>query len=265
MMVLVRTVLASVVCVALVGCGGDDHDDLGGAGDLLGADLPITLPDLSICSAGQFNGFPGSSPIERRLDCSGCGCLIDTLTMAADQALWTKSSVSATFSDSAPGINIVADGSTGPAFATLASLNPGGPFFLDGDFDLRVDYLVSLLVPGTHVALRVDSPDGTFFEVARSRSPAGENDYTASLAGVASAHANNAIEGTLRLVRSGTALVAYGDNNQLQTSTAVGTGRAAIYLAAGIDGCFDADAGSCELVATLHDVRLASGALVDRR
>ena len=262
-----RSLMLSVLLAAaasLGACGDDSHDDLGGPVDLLGADLPVSLPDLSVCPI-PFQGFPGDSPSERRLDCTLCGCEIDSLSKAAEEGLWAKTSTGATLTDSTPGIYILTDGVSGPAFATLSSLNVAGPFYLDGDFDLRVDYLISLQSYATHVALRVDLPDGTFYEVARKSSSTGSNTYAAQLGGLATAIPAAVDQGTLRLVRTATTITAYGDADQVGKNLASGAGRVALYLSAGIDGCFAADGGSCTLVTTLHDVRLTTGALVDRR
>ena len=258
----------SLACVAA--CDDDGNNDLGGAVDLLGADLPISLPDLASCPPPAFNGFPGDSTTERRLDCSVCGCSIDTLSKAAEEGLWNKTTLSATLSDSAPGVYVVADGSLGPAFASLTSLNPGGPFYLDGDFDLRMDYATSAFPYAARIALRVDVPSGEFFEISRGRTVLGAAVYSSTLASIPGEKPASLNLGTLQIVRHGAIITVYGDGTQVAMSSAAGSGRAAIFLSAGLEGCGPSDAGvpdsgGCTLAATMHDIRLASGALVDRR
>jgi hypothetical protein len=256
----------ALAVLLLAACGDDDHvADLASGADLQVADLPALEHDLAVCPA-QFSGFPGVASSERRLDCNPCGCIIDPLTMAASQGLWEKTSTGATLSDSGAGLYIVTDGVSGPAFAALSSQSTLGPFYIDGDFDLRVDYLVSLPSNATHVLLRVDVGNGgTFYEVARRSASPTDSRYTAELAGLASMVSTTNDQGTLRLVRAGTTVTAYGDAMQAGQITSASTGRLGITLAAGVDTCIAPDGGSCTLVTTLKDVRLASGALVDRR
>jgi hypothetical protein len=251
-----------LLALLLTACGDDSGSS--GSMDLSSADLPISLPDLSACQLASFTGFPGDSPTERRLDCA-CGCLIDSLDGAATSGLWARSSAGATLTDSAEGVAIVTDGVSGPAFASLASLNVAGPFYLDGDFDLRVDYLISLFNPATHVSLRVTAQDGTFYEIARTRSSLGADAYTTELGGASVSATASVSTGTLRLARSGTTIVGYGDATMVAQTLVAQAGRVSIALAAGIDGCFAGDGGSCTLVSSFADVRLTTGALVDRR
>jgi len=263
-------VLATVTLVGVGACDDEGNNDLGGPVDLLGADLPVVLPDLLSCPQPIFTGFPGDSTSERRVDCSLCGCTVDTLSKAAEQGLWTKSTLSATLSDSAPGIYIVADGSVGPAFASLTSLNPGGSFYLDGDFDLRMEYSTPVFPSASRIALRVDVPSSEFFEVSRGRTVDGAAVYSATLAGIPAEKAASVNIGTLQIVRHGATITVFGDGTQVAMSTAAGSGRAAIFLSAGLEGCGPTDAGVpdsgvCTLAATMHDLRLASGVLVDRR
>lgn len=260
--------MRSLLLLLLVACAACGDDDVANdPWDLRGPDLPISLPDLAGCQAASFNGFPGVSGVERRLDCA-CGCLIDPLT--GGQGLWAKTEVSGTVSATPAGASFVVDGSAGPAFATLGSEQAAGSFFLDGDFDLRVDYHVDALPPGGRTAMRVQLADGTFWELARSKDASGEDRHAAQLAGVAASSVTAQSAGTLRLLRAAFTLVAEVDGVEIARTTAASASRLAIYLSSGVVGCALADAGvpdggTCGLAASLRDVRLASGALVDRR
>lgn len=257
--------------LALGACGDDGPTDLGPSFDLSGPDLPITLPDLSSCPAPSFNGFPGDSDAERRLDCTGCGCSIDPLSSAALTGLWARTLLSAEITDEADGLAIRADGSQGPAFASLSSLNPGGDFYLDGDFDLRIDYALGQLVRGGKVSLRIDVTSGLFWEVARARPVDAFEAHFGSLGGVVASKPSTSESGTLRLVRQGLTIIAYANGEEIGKTFSGAAGRAAIFFSAGVTGCDSADGGAvdggsaCVLTAKLRDLRLASGAIVDRR
>ena len=257
----------SIVALALVAALGAACDDAAGvdpSSDDLGADQSAAAPDLLPCTTALFNGFPGDSAAPRRLECTPCGCTVDTLEGAAGQALWAQTIFSSTLSESAAGAVVTNDGSSGPAFATLVSTATAGPFYADGDFDLRLDYAVIAAAPGGSAFLRVDLASGSFFEVSRGRALGGADTYAATLAGIPSSKPSSEPSGVLRLVRAGNLVTAYGDGIKVGASTAGGPGRVAISVGAGVDGCAGADGGACEQQVTLHQVRLASGALVDR-
>ena len=262
--------LAVLAVLALASCDDAGPIDLGASVDLRGPDLPITLPDLSACEAPTFAGFSGASASERRLDCGLCGCVVDTLTHAASNDLWARSASSASLHDDPAGLRLVVDGGADVAFATIASSNPIGDFYLDGDFDLRVDYALSMLPPGGALALRATLRDDTAFDVRRARSSDGDERYATALLDAVVHHATTAPTGTLRLVRVGDRITAYGDGVLLATADRGAAGRASISLTGIVEGCVrpdagSADAGTCALQVTAHQLRLASGALVDRR
>jgi len=276
---LIVTMRLGKICLALclgsalllTACDEASTADLGGPVDLLGPDLPVVLPDGSTCPAPTFMGFGGVSDTERRLDCTGCGCSIDPLTTAAESGLWARTLVSSSLADGAEGLSISANGGQGPAFASLSSLNPVGAFYLDGDFDLLVDYELGQLVHGGKVSLRIDVASGLFWEIARGRPVEAFEAYFGSLGGVLATLPSLATSGTLRLVRTGFQIAAFADGVEIGKTLSGATGRAAIYLAGGVTGCDTSDAGSpdggseCTLQARLRNLRLATGVLVDRR
>src|SRR5262245_9822793 len=122
------------------GAGGDGGADLSaGAIDFAAADLTSPSRDMT-CAFSTFGGFFGASSTEQRFDCPG-GCSIDTFQGNQVSSLWNGSVQSSMLKPTATGLEITpepADG--GVAFAGLSSVNPGGKFFLDGDFDLLIDY-----------------------------------------------------------------------------------------------------------------------------
>src|SRR5690242_9050320 len=79
------------VALALLGC----DDDAGAPRDLAAAISDLAAPsgsDLSVrtdasCVPQQFTGSPGTSDVERRLDCS-CGCIIDPFTDTIVNGSW---------------------------------------------------------------------------------------------------------------------------------------------------------------------------------
>lgn len=207
---------ALAVVAALSACSTKRAPDLGAAFDLLGPDQRAELPDLA-CTPPVFAGFD-SSATEQRFDCTRCGCLVDSLDHAATSPLWTRDLLSATLADGA-GLTVTGVGS--PASATLRSA-----YFLDGDFDLRLDATID----AGQATLALD--DG--------------------------AQVSTAVSTTLRLVRQGVTLTAYA-NGAMQTVTS-SPARVAIVLRALDLPC---DAGGC-LDLALSNLRLASGAIVDR-
>jgi hypothetical protein len=209
-------VRALVLAVLLAGCSDEPAPDLGAPLDLLGPDLPVELPDLEACTPSTFGGFD-TSATEQRFDCAACGCLVDSLDDAATSPWWTRDLVSTTLSDGA-GLDLVGMGE--PASATLRST-----FYLDGDFDLRID-------------ATIDSGQATLSFL--------EGDVA------------TAVSTTLRLVRHGTTLTAYA-NGAMQAST-TSPARVPIELVGRDLPC---DASGC-LELRLANLRLASGALVDR-
>jgi hypothetical protein len=270
---ILRCALVALLPLAAA-CDDEGVADLGAPLDLAVPDLPLTLPDLVGCVPGTFLGFPGTSDFERRFDCTPCGCIVDPLRTAASSAVWARTLISSTIEDGSSGLHVEANGAAGPAFASLASLNPVGAFFLDGDFDLRVDYHGADLAPGGKIALRVDVLSGLFWEIARTEAADGAMGYTAQLGGVAGSSPTNVTSGTLRLVRQGFTIEAYADGVLVASTTAGAAARAAVYLSVGVLGCdafdggtssTDGGGGLCSLSAVLSDLRLQTGVLVDRR
>ena len=267
-----KKILLVACAMAFSACDDGGGADLGAPLDLSVPDLPVTLRDLRACTAPTFAGFSGASDVERRVDCSLCGCVIDPLTAIGPTALWAKTQVSATFTDNTSGVIIFADGSSGPAFATLSSQYPTGPFFLDGDFDLRLDYTVFSLPTGGKIALRVGLGNSVpFWEIARAHPVGGADGYADQLGPTSAALAGGSATGTLRLTRTGFTIVASADGVEVGRTLSGTAARVTLFVAVGVDGCAgdgglanDDGGAACRVGAELRALRLASGALVDR-
>ena len=237
----------------------------GGQGDLGVADEGV--PDLqrppdAQCTFERFSGFLGTVPSERRLDCR-CGCSVDTFDEAAVQPFWTAVTQNARVR---PQTNIgvgfelePSDG--GMSSAALQSTGPGASFFLDGDFDLLVDYFAGAAPPpGAALLLEVGA-----YAIVRDRSDAGGR-YAARGPGGALSISTSALAGTLELTRAGGTVSAFADGQKLGD---VGAGDSTrLQLALRAQGrCDVADDGGagCQFVTVWHNLRLTKGALVDRQ
>jgi hypothetical protein len=266
------TVLLLAALSIATGCSDDDNSPTdGGGGDegannVDGAGVDLFGADLS-CMYGFFPGFGGASATERRYDCP-CGCTIDPFTSAASvSGIWNGTNMHATFTPTTTGLEVGVDGTAGtPAIGGLASFNSTGPFFLDGDFDLLVDYdLVGTPPPNAHAILRVDNLKSGLngvYTVERLTTAASANQYSAALAGILPvAVATTATSGTLELKRNGFTLQAIADGSMITQYTGAVQDRLAILVTVGLDTC----GGSCAFTVRWKNLRLNSGALVDRQ
>ena len=257
----------------LAGCSSDNGGaDGGGSRDLSAGSGDLGVGDLAgpvdaTCRFGTFAGFFGAATNEQRFDCP-CGCTIDTFEESAVSGLWNGSVQSSMLHGTSTGLEVTPeppDGGT--AFAGLSSVNPNGRFFLDGDFDLLIDYqLVTPLPPDGHASLQVNdltqNPNGVY-TVERSRQMSGESDYSTQLAGILPVNmATSATASTLELTRMGTVVRAVADGKELSRYTGAIRARLAIVLGVGVGSC--AGAG-CSFTVKWHNLRLQSGSLVDRQ
>jgi hypothetical protein len=273
-----RALFLPLLLVAAVGCDSSDANGDGGAGgddqsvpsDGGGPPPPDLFgrppPDMT-CILQQLQGFLGASTGERRVSCA-CGCTIDSFTNASQvNQIWNGTIMSTTFAPSSSGLNVTPDSPDGgTALGALTSLNPAGPFFLDGDFDLLVDYeLTGTLPPSAEALLQVNNPkppiDSTY-TIERQTNGAGSNEYRAALAGIQPVTQGTAkTSGTLELSRAGFTVKAIADGTEVSQYTGDKGSRLAVLLTAGINGCAG---GSCRFTVKWRNLRLVSGTLVDR-
>jgi hypothetical protein len=268
-----RVLLVLLLALA-AGCGDDDtagSADLSAASDAgLGRDLG---PGDLACGLRVFSGLaPPATP--EKLECP-CGCLVDALDGSTVSPLWGAShSTGAAFVPMpgvGHGVKLTSDG--GLELGSQASEGlPGSQFFLDGNFDLRVDYdLGATPPPGrANLVLGVRAPgtlSGTMqYEVRRQQLADGGNGYAARLGGVPDVVVpTTATHGTLRLTRQGYMVTAYADGQQITTLIAQYAGRLVITLAATLEGCTVADAGaSCGYTPRWRQLVLTSGTLINQ-
>jgi hypothetical protein len=269
-----------LLLLALVagGCGDDTTNgtgDLGAFGDDLsadGRDLSALTGDL-ICSNTSFNGFTGVQTSLAVFACP-CGCTVDGMNSSVVNPMWGAShSPSSGFAPIAGvglGENLHFDGTSTFELCALYSVGPTSQFFLDGDFDLLIDYDLGSSPPGeTHLIVSVRDP-GTvqgiqIFDIEREQLADGSNAYVTMLGGVPSnSVATTATHGTLRMTRKGFTYTTYGDGTMVSTLIAQKANRVALNVTATLNGCSTSDgASTCAYQPRFHDLRLASGTLVN--
>jgi hypothetical protein len=267
-----RGLLLPVFALALAaGCGKDESND-GGADmavpvDDAGNPLDLTGGASSdmVCANQTFAGFFGMTPSERRIECT-CGCTIDPFTGASVSAYWSSPVPGALYTPGATGLGVAVGSDGGVAVAALNSLNPASPFYLDGDFDMLIDYqIIGTPANGSHIVLNalnstLAGGSGTY-RVERERTTAGVNQYSAELGGIAPVKlATTATQGTLRIERQDFTFRASADGTQVTQFLGGVRARMEIVLTAAIEGC-----AGCTLQIVWKNLRLAKGTLVDRR
>jgi hypothetical protein len=245
-----------------LGAGGDDQS-LSGA-DFAGGDLS--------CINRSFNGFVGVQTSLAVFDCP-CGCTVDGMESSVVNPMWgatkTANSNFAPIAGVALGEDLHYAGSVEQL--GLYSVGPTAQFFLDGDFDLLVDYDLVTSPPGqTHVLIGVRDPGVVqsiqTFDIEREQLSDGSDFYATMLGGVPSNMvATSATHGTLRLTRQGFTYKSYGDGVMVSTLIAQKAPRVAVTVTATLNDCATNDAGgaTCGYQPRLHDLRLASGTLVN--
>ena len=234
-----------------------------------------TSPAAAIlsCVNQLFNGFNGLQTSLATLACP-CGCTVDSMESSVVNPMWGAShsptSNFAPLAGIALGADLHFDGSNSVEFTALYSVGPTAQFFLDGDFDMLLDYDLVSAPPGeTHLVMSVRNP-GTvqgieIFDIEREQLADGSNFYVTMLGGVPSATvATTATHGTLRLTRQGFTYKTYGDGTLVSTLIAQQAGRVAVNVTATLNGCSTSDGGaSCGYQPRFHLLRLASGTLVN--
>ncbi len=266
---------AFLVLALLVGAGCGDDSTMTGGGDL-GAGDDLAAPsgaDLSACTTQLFPTFTGVQTSPMRFDCP-CGCIIDPMDGDTLNPMWgathTANAGFAPMAGVGLGMSLTWAGGPTPEQAGLYSVGPIAQFFLDGDFDMLIDYDLATAPPGeSHLVLSVRDP-GTVqglsvFEVERAHLADGTDEYSTMLGGVPPvALPTAATHGTLRLTRQGYTVSAYGDGQKISTLIAQKAGRVAVNLAATLAGCTTSDAGAtCGYTPRWRALRLATGTLVN--
>jgi hypothetical protein len=152
----------------------------------------------------------------------------------------------------------------GASVGAVNSLSPVEPFWLDGDFDLLVDYrLTGPLPDDAHVLLTVQDATPTgHYVVARERLAGSGDVYSATLGGIAKITlATTAASGTLELQRNGAAIKALADGAAVSQFTGAGTARVQLILTGALASC----AGTgCAFTVVFSNARLTRGAITDR-
>ncbi len=232
------------------------------------------------CTIETFAGFLGISPEERHVSCA-CGCTIDHFSSQAISDFWGMVlSPGAAFDPTLNGLNVVldptVDGGVGTdGGVTVAGLNSRvltGPFFIDGDFDLLVDYALYAPLPlDAHVQFYVQAnpagPVGTF-SIERGRTSAGANVYSTTLGSSAPVpQASLQQAGTLEIVRTGSTVQAIADGQLLSQRVGAATTRLTLILTGGMTGCGGGvDGGArCRAAFAWKNLRALKGTLVDRQ
>jgi hypothetical protein len=273
-------VLLLLIGGCISGCGDDKPgpdggtgDDLGGGGDGGSADLAGEVRDMT-CVPHAFLGFAGDNSVFHEQDCS-CGCVVDAFENNLTNAMWGRSvSNGAVFTPmQGVGLGVELTFTTPGTLESggLASEGPTAQFYLDGDFDITVEYdLGSTPPPGTsHLVLGTRTPGtsgGTFhYEVERYHHDDGSDSYETNLGGIAkSGGSTTATHGTLRLTRSAFVVTSYADGQQLSTLIAQNGDRLLVTLAATLSTC-SGGATPCSYTPRWHLLKLVSGHLVNQR
>jgi hypothetical protein len=147
--------------------------------------------------------------------------------------------------------------------------SPTSRFFLDGDFDIRVEYdLGPTPPPGTaKLILGTRKPqmlNGTpQYEVEREQRADGSNFHSSMLGGVPTVEqATTATRGVLRMKREGFTVTSYAGTTAITTLIAQEAGRLSITLNASLQGCTASDLGmTCSYMPRWHKLELISGTL----
>jgi hypothetical protein len=243
----------------------DGGADLSGQLDDGGNPLDLTQGDMT-CVPLKFPGFGGFSATERRYDCP-CGCPIDDFTGMQLSPIWNVASP-ATFTPSNMGLGMAITKSGGTAaFGAITSLQTGNSFYLDGDFDLLVDWeIMGGATRDGHVLVTLDNSQvvpNARYDVQRERTAADVDQYSSMLGGVMAVKVPTTdTSGTFELKRTGFTVQAFAGGAQVTQFLGGSRTRLAILLSLAIDtGCN----GTCNLAVRWKNLRLAYGSLVDRR
>jgi hypothetical protein len=274
-----KAALPLLLLLAGPSCGDDSSRGDGGAGgdqavpsDGGGGDLPAVV-DAS-CVRHEFFGFAGDNSVFRQQDCS-CGCMIDRFENNTVNTNWGRSVTSSSvvftpMQNVGLGVSLTTDGAT-VENGGLASEGPTAQFYLDGDFDISVEYdLGAAAPPGeSHLILGTRTPGTTggtlHYEVERVHHDDGSDSYETNLGGITrSGGSTTATHGALRLTRVGFVVSSYADGQQISTLIAQNGDRLLLTLAATLSTCGGGSA-PCSYTPRWHLLDLASGRLVNQR
>ena len=271
-------VLLLLACGSIGGCGDDKSNGDGGAGDLGsgagdggGADLSGEARDMT-CVPHAFLGFAGDNSVFHEQDCS-CGCVLDAFENNLTNDLWGRSVSSGAVFTPMQGVGLAIALTTSGMLESggLASEGPTAQFYLDGDFDLTVEYDFGATPPPgeSHLVLGTRTPgftSGTFqYDVERYHHDDGSDSYETNLGGIAkSGGSTSATHGTLRLTRSAFVVTSYADGQQVSTLIAQNGDRLMVTLAATLSTC-TGGATPCSYTPRWHLLKLVSGHLVNQR
>ncbi len=155
-------------------------------------------------------------------------------------------------------------------FAALVSTSPVSPFYLDGDFDVTVDYeLRGAVPPDAHAMLQAATPaNNNTVERARLPLPDGSEVARSLFPGVTPvAKPDDNTRGTLELFRQGGTVEAIADGALVSQFIGAGaTTRFSLQLFATLGACDNDDAGAgCSFTVAWSHLSMIGGALVDRR
>jgi hypothetical protein len=259
------------LAVGALGCGAD----AAGRPDMhAGApsnDLSATPVDAARCG-GTFSGFPPNAALTV-FTCS-CGCSIDSFMHADVLPFWTISQSGLGQPVGTPnGMQALLESTSANPVAVVGLISQAQMtgFFLDGDFDLLVDYsFAGAAPPGeSHLILGTRLPAvvvGTeIYDVERARLADGRDVYRSQLGGVPPQDsATTAMQGTLELTRKGLTTTTLADGKKLGAFTATSGARLEITLSAALSGCSDGDAGTCIFAPLWISLRLKSGTIVNQ-
>jgi hypothetical protein len=267
----------------LAACGGESTNDGGADG---GRDMAVTVEDMPVprdlagadltCTLRTFMGFPGTSASLRRLDCP-CGCILDAFAGTTIGWWQPVTGPGASFSPTTSGLYATAAPTdAGTAVAGLSSVGLTYSFYLDGDFDLSVDWrFADVPPPDAHAIAKVLVVNGASnlgYSIERQRTLASVDEFTAQLGGIAPvSSATSEVSGTLRLVRTGFTIEAWANGTKVSQFTGATNARLGLILSAAqseagcaVDGGARPDGGACEVTVVWTNARLAVGSLVDR-
>jgi len=202
-----------------------------------------------------------------------CGCTVDGMEANVVNPMWGATKTSGSNFVPIAGVGLGEDlHYTGTVEQLgLYSVGPTAQFFLDGDFDMLVDYDLVSVPPGqTHLLMSVRDPGAVqsiqTFDIEREQLSDGSGYYATMLGGVPSnMTASAATHGTLRLVRQGFTYTSYADGATISTLIAQKAPRVAVTVTATLNDCSNADGGmaACAYQPRFHNLRLASGTLVN--
>ena len=267
-----------LLLLALVAGGcGDDTTTLGGDLGAGGDDLSFAGLDLAgsgdmTCVFRSFNGFNGVQTQLAYFACP-CGCSIDTMESGVVNPMWGATKTANSNFAPLAGVGLGEDLHYRGNVEQLGlySVGPTAQFYLDGDFDLSIDYDLVSPPPGlTHLLMSVRDPGAVqsiqTFDIEREQFSDGTNYYATMLGGVPSDMvATTAMQGTLRMTRQGFTYKTYGDGALVSTLIAQKAARVAVTITATLNDCgvTDGDGTSCDYQPRFHNLRLTSGTLVN--